>query len=154
MEIINNFCSTGDFTIIHRLNGESLKIEDVWSDIEERYTCKWPILKKSFKKDIEIKNLIQNADIEDIIRLMIRNDGTDAYTLNIHSVENWASLGIEGERWMAKRQMEIYMPIIKYFLQNGFRNLFGKFSTVLTSPVRGQNIVFENGKRVDELIID
>lgn len=124
MEIKNTFCSTGDFTVIHRLNGESLKIEDEWSEVEENRKDKWAILKCGFEYDAEVAKFIQGADIEDIIKLIVKVDSKGTYILNIHSVEKWSNYGIVGERWMAKRQLEIYLPIIKYFLLYGFDRLF------------------------------
>lgn len=124
METNNTFCSTGDFTVIHRLNGESLKIEDEWNETEENRKDKWAILKQGFENDAEIANFIQEADIEDVIKLMVSVDNKDTYTLNIHSVENWSNYGLVGERWMARRQLGSYQPIIKYFIQYGFKDLF------------------------------
>lgn len=124
METNNTFCSTGDFTVINNLNGESLKIEDEWSEMEENCKDKWAILKCGFENDAEVAKFIQEADIEDIIKLVVKVDSKGTYILNIHSVENWPNYGIVGERWMAKRQLEIYLPIIKHFLLYGFDKLF------------------------------
>jgi len=115
------FCSTGDFTVIYRLNGESLKIIDGYHGTLGEGVKNTSILRRSFTEDAEVENFIQEGDIEDIIRLLVVALNENDYVLNVESVENWAALGPIGERWMGKRQALVYMPIIKYFLLHGFK---------------------------------
>lgn len=90
-------------------------------------------LSQMFEKDEEVKKFICENDIEEVIRLCISSYGKDKYILNLISAEQWAAMPVEGERWMAKRQLDIYMPIIKYFLLHGFKDIL-KFK-VLTEPL-------------------
>lgn len=120
------FCSTGDAAIITRLNGESLKIIDeslMYAYPEKDVQADGLYLKLPFEKDFDVKKFIQQNDIKDIVKVAVTSINKNEYILNIHSVENWAALPPEGESWMAKRQIDIYLPIIKYFLLYGFQDL-------------------------------
>jgi len=75
-----------------------------------------------FKNDKDIAAFI-DEDIEVAILCAVSKNNDNEYFLNIHPRSPHAALTLEGEVRLSRQQTEIYLPIIKYFLQHGFRDL-------------------------------
>lgn len=106
-----------DDCVIRRLNGETLNIID---------SCEKDGLFTDgrFKNDAEISDFIEDDLEVAILCAIIKCGDNNNYTLNIHSRDCYPALPLEGEIQLAKVQTEIYQPIIKYFIQYGFKDLF------------------------------
>lgn len=85
-----------------------------------------------FKNDRDIAAFIED-DIEIAILCAVNKNNNNDYLLNICSRTPHAALTLEGEIQLSRQQAEIYMPIIKYFLQYGFNNLFASWNKEMDS---------------------
>lgn len=104
-----------DCCTIRRLNGESLRIVRD-SETEGLF------MDGRFQSDREISDFIQK-NLETASLCAVNKITDKEYVLNIKPKENSCALSLEGEILSVRKQTETYMPIIKYFLLNGFGHL-------------------------------
>lgn len=76
-------------------------------------------LSNLFESDAEIKDFIRGNIIEAVHLAVLQLDST-TYLLNIAARDNHCRMSSDGIKWLNRHQIEIYEPIVKYFIENGF----------------------------------
>lgn len=120
-----------EYCAVKRLNGETLNIvldyyiHDSYTGMNKKLSG---LYEYNFKDDLELEAFIKEHT-EEAIKLAVDRDGNGDYLLNIQSMKDHPAMTDEGAKQFAERQMETYIPIIKYFLQYGFNDLFVTSST-------------------------
>lgn len=103
---------------IRRLNGEILHIINS-NESDGLYT------NGKFESDAEVADFIKE-NLEIAIMCSIIKSNHNEYILNIFPIDGYGAMPTEGEIQLTRHQTEIYLPIIKYFLQFGFKSVYSE----------------------------
>lgn len=120
-----DFVTSSDCTI-RRVNGEILTVMYV------RGCCSRCISGIQFNTEEEMGLYIQDHVKECILQKVVAKDAEN-YFLNVCSIDDESIGGIPDLAWtkgyhgkLLEKQLQVYMPIIRYFMLYGFKELFGE----------------------------
>lgn len=113
--------------MIRNLDGETLDIVNAGTLIDLSLDSDIGIIPGLYQdgsivNDMEMKIYIE-TNVEQAIYKAVDCTGESKYILNVHHKDALPSQ-IGGEVQLAKQQVNTFLPIIKYFLQHGFKELF------------------------------